>query len=73
MTLLNARMGISLSGSLPLFIIAIVIWALKTFLFQIIACSTVTGIVLSIVIPILIVVWIMTVFFGLGSDLRSCP
>ena len=57
-------MGISLSGSLPLFILAIAMWALKTILFQVIACSTVTGIVLTIVFPVLIVVWIMTVFFG---------
>jgi hypothetical protein len=72
-TLLNSRMGISLSGSLPLFILAIAIWALKTILFQVIACSTVTGIVLTIVLSVLIVLWIMVVFYGSAICLPPSP
>ncbi len=71
MNLLNSRMGIALSGSLPLFIISIAIWALKTFLFQVVACSTVTGIVLTIALPVLIVIWILTAFFGCGNRARD--
>ncbi len=57
-------MGISISGSLPLFILSIAIWAAKTILFQIFASKTLAGVVLNIVLPVLIVIWIMFAFFG---------
>jgi hypothetical protein len=57
-------MGIALSGSLPLFIISIALWALKTILFQVIACRTLTGVILTIVSPCLIVIWLLTGFYG---------
>ena len=57
-------MGIALSGSLPLFIISIALWALKTILFQVIACRTLIGVILTIVFPCLIVIWLLFGFYG---------
>lgn len=57
-------MGTALSGSLPLFGLSIVVWALKTFLFQIFACSSLAGVVLCLGLSTVLVLRIITFFFG---------